>query len=379
VLLQFLPHSSFAQVDSDPLEAVYDETRSGETFVRIYPNMESALDVIEEQRELPDKTWIGRDKRSAQKDLNVLLDEVIDAFDIEDVRSFRSDISEAREKIKASRELIAEYRRERIRAPADTTLGMDGLPFFVTKKGYDDKIAAEEKKIRRYQKFITSTKKDFISTLKKLGIKVSGEEFEVLSNTVNGDEFIDLKVAFETVRSLTVQLEKLTQESGEDIETAKKYFGMYTVLLRILDRLQTKFVEDIDEKHLPKLKDFTRQAEKNISEAESAIEEGGNRLVLEQNIKSNQLTLKALDLYVSYLQSQRADVIELNSVLQSDILTADSTYNTVALANQVVTLLRTGIKNYESLMKLNAPSLLGFENKDLRREIVELTQKMRDQ
>lgn len=341
--------------------------------------MESALDVIEEQRELPDKTWIGRDKRSAQKDLNVLLDEVIDAFDIEDVRSFRSDISEAREKIKASRELIAEYRRERIRAPADTTLGMDGLPFFVTKKGYDDKIAAEEKKIRRYQKFITSTKKDFISTLKKLGIKVSGEEFEVLSNTVNGDEFIDLKVAFETVRSLTVQLEKLTQESGEDIETAKKYFGMYTVLLRILDRLQTKFVEDIDEKHLPKLKDFTRQAEKNISEAESAIEEGGNRLVLEQNIKSNQLTLKALDLYVSYLQSQRADVIELNSVLQSDILTADSTYNTVALANQVVTLLRTGIKNYESLMKLNAPSLLGFENKDLRREIVELTQKMRDQ
>ena len=83
-------------------------------------------------------------------------------------------------------------------------------------------------------------------------------------------------------------------------------------------------------------------------------------------------------MYKDYLGSQRRTVEELNAMLQRDMLTADSTYNTVSLAAEVVDLLQTGINNFELLMSLDVPMIEGFENEMLRREIVELTARMKD-
>lgn len=348
-------------------------------FTEIFPELEEGLDLVDQQNQLPESAWFGEDKESVQDDLNDLLDQVLEQLDIEDVAGYRQQIRESQAEIKSSQKKIAKYKREQVTAPKATTLGLNTLPGFVTKEGFQQKIDYEKDRISQNKSKIKVLQSQFQEYLESAGLKFAPDEFQLLLHTVNGEDFVDLKVTFETVKSLSTQLASLTRESGEDVATAKKYFGVYTVLLRILDRVQKNFVSDIDQKHIPKVEEYIDAANKNISQAEAGIEGGGDRFILKQNIESNKLTLRALNLYRSYLETQRQSVYELNELLQKDIITADSTYNTVSLAAQVVDLLRTGIGKFDILMSLDVPNMQGFENADIRKEIMELTSRMQEE
>ena len=55
---------------------------------------------------------------------------------------------------------------------------------------------------------------------------------------------------FDNAKRFAAELERLTNETGEDLEAAKKYYGVYLMLLKTVSRLQEKFVENVDNEYL---------------------------------------------------------------------------------------------------------------------------------
>ena len=92
--------------------------------------------------------------------------------------------------------------------------------------------------------------------------------------------------------------------------------------------------------------------------------------------RSNELTIHATELYVQYLHGQADEVQVRNDRLQVDLRDAENTYETVALSSEVAALLREGSRNFAALLRLDVPSLRGFENAELRAEFERLTQKL---
>lgn len=362
-----------------PLFRASAEDAFGGVFSEVYPSLEEGLELVDEQKTRPERDWwfVGRSQNDVQEDINDLLDQALRALELPEVRNYRQEIRELEKSILKSRERVAAYRRARVSAREESTLGLNQLPLLTSKKGFEEKIEAELDHMASLNRELEATQEEFLQAVRSLGVDLSSEQFETLLSTVNGEDFLDLSLVFETIKGLTTHLRELTQESNEDIETARRYYGMYTVLLRILNHVQQRFLDETKNEHLPQIKSFKKIARKNIREAKDAIQAGGEKAVLENNIQANELTLEALELYRKYLLKQAADVEERNKALQAQILTADNTYNTVKLASEVVSLLQSGIDNFNALSKLEPPALAEFKNEDLRREFLKLTELMK--
>ena len=166
------------------------------------------------------------------------------------------------------------------------------------------------------------------------------------------------------------------EESGESLEAAKRYYGSYLMLLEMMDRLQTKFVADIEDERLPELGRLGERAQELIAEARHNARTGGDPAIAAQNEKSNRLTLQASELYAAYLREQADAIRAANRKLQLDLRDAGNTYDTVVLSSQVSELLKDGERSFSALLALRIPELRGFENAELRQEFERLTNRL---
>jgi len=142
-----------------------------------------------------------------------------------------------------------------------------------TKSGYDKKIASAKEEIATATDSIAEEKGNLVSDLERIGMKLDAKSIDNLLDSITGDEFMRVSIIFDNAKKFAAELERLTNESGEDLETAKKYYGVYLMLLQTVSRLQMKFVENVDNEYYPKLDSFADKARENIADAQKAIPE----------------------------------------------------------------------------------------------------------
>lgn len=353
------------------------DARFNEVFEEGMPRLEEISERQTLHTTLPRSAWFSEDQDDNSARMNELRDELITTLGITGLNKYRAAISELRGKIKSSRERIADYNEKRVTAPEGSFMGMHDIPFRVTRTGYERRVEAQLEAIEGYKQGIVSIRNEFAVALRDVGLSISGEQLDVLLASVIGDDMIDMAVVFHNAKLITLQLEDLTQNTGEDPETARRYYGVFTVLLDVLNHMQQSFVADVDQRYLPLAQRYMSQASSNIAQAQTAIEQGrGAREILENNIISNQLTYDTAELYQQMLIEQREYVMGINEELQEDILTAENTYRTVELSSNVAALLETGVSEFEALIGLKAPELRMFENEQMRGEFEKLTDRM---
>ncbi|MGB1926708.1 MAG: hypothetical protein ACPHL6_09260, partial [Rubripirellula sp.] len=251
-------------------------------------------------------------------------------------------------------------------------------PFELSKEAIDERIEAEQKSIEQQEEKLVQLKKKFAKELSAIGVVVDEEGVESLLSSVSGDDIVSMAVVFENIKNVTAQLQNLTQQSGEALDVSKRYYGMYVVMVHVMDRIQKSFVRDVREKHVPKLKSFSKQADDNIAQARSIIElKGGDPVLLSANIESNKLTQATAVLYIDYLQRNAALIEAENRRAQKNLATAMNTYNTVKLSSDVASLMKSGRRDFDALMKLQIPPLREFSNESIRREFERMTIELR--
>ncbi len=379
--LSLLLLASFAQVGlfAQTEEMLEKERRdTSRFFEQAHDSLSEALDMFDEKGELKESKdiafydFISRSQEVQQTKIESYLDAASEALGISSISDQRLLVAELRTKISEAQKNLTIYQRKKISAPKSTY-----NPLAVTREGYEKKITATREQIVQYESEIADEKQKLVGQLQKIGLKLESDQIDILLESITGDEFIRVSIIFDNAKNFALELEELTEKTGEDLDAAKRYYGVYLMLLKTVDRLQNKFIDNVDEEYYPKLDAYAQKAMDNIEEARKAIAAGGDAIILENNIESNQITHDAVMLYKQGLAHQKHQMMNANLECRRNILTAVNTYKTASLSKDVASLLATSRRAFDAITNLTVPDLKPFENLKVKEAFVEITKDLR--
>jgi hypothetical protein len=355
----------------------FDTEEQNEQFSEIWDELTPKLDKVsvleEEGKNLPESSLIGRDKQSNQQDINEILDEAIDILEISNARQIRQEIDSLEKQIQQARERITTYHQEQVSAPVKSN-------WKTTVEDYARKIDGEKQLIENYQQEIEKKKQHFLLELNQLGLQVSRKQLDLLLTSVVGNDIIQNIIVYSNVRLVSQQLMELTKKTGEDLNISKRYYGMYTVLLKILLHMQNSFIAEINQVYLPRIAQIKNETIKLMANSRNLLDQevdDSRRNHLKANIEAQELTLKTADLYSQHLDEQRQKMRVARDKTQTDLRVALNTYDTVKVSGELVNLLRSSSKSFDDLLNIQVPDLLVFQNLQMKEEFSALTTKLR--
>ena len=248
---------------------------------------------------------------------------------------------------------------------------VDGL-LQASREDFEAELQANAATRERLQQQAAEERARFVEEMRDLGLDFDDQKAQRLLATATGDDFVQLCVVVDTMRDVVVQLQNLASKSGSG-EAAQRYYGVYIVLVKAVERLHTDFVARIDDTLLPQLNDLAQRAKKLIEEIDDVIANGGDAQLGRNNQKANRLTIRATGVYKQFLRQQAVAVRARAAALAVTLADAETTYATMEISNEVTAMIRDGLQILQALDQLQLPPLTGFENKDLRDELDRLT------
>jgi hypothetical protein len=242
----------------------------------------------------------------------------------------------------------------------------------------DRAIEENEANIARYEQELSRVRSEFASNLRRLGLDVSDEQVELLLSTVVGDNLIDLRIVFDNVKSITAQLDQLVQESGEDLQSARRYYGMYVVLLKSLDQMHLHIEHAIAERYIPQIDSIIGRAKALAAETRALHEQSPDKAeLLTANLSAQQLTIQTAGIYREHLVEQEQQIAIARQELERDIAAAWNTYETASVSGELVGLVRSSRELLDGLLDRQVPALRPFRNLGMKRELEKLTLQLR--
>ncbi|OUD12076.1 hypothetical protein [Thioflexithrix psekupsensis] len=348
-----------------------DNPEFAEVWKKITPTLSEIDKLQAEQTLLPEKSWFSRDQAQQQQSINALLDEAVEILGISETNQIRTKIHALNEAIAKANSQIAQYRQEKISAPTQSK-------WKTTVEGFDQKIQALEADIRRYQQEIDQLKTLFIQSLERIGVRLTQEQLDLLMSSVVGDDIIQSSIVYANVRQMSEQLMILTEESGENLDITRRYYAMYTVLLKVLLHMQQQFMTKVEQDYLPAIERIASDVQAVRKETEQLLRTADPQRHphLSANLNAQELTLKASGLYRQHLQEQHAKMQHAYAKTQADLAVAQNTLQTVTLSGELVNLLRTSQDAFGLLLTIEVPELLVFDNTQMKQEFALLTEKL---
>lgn len=363
---------------ADSVVNYFDSEQQNEQFSEIWNELTPMLDKLsaleEERKDLPESSLIGRDQQSNREDINELLDEAISILELSNARHIRQELDALEKQILQAKERIATYYQEQVSAPIKSN-------WKTTADDYGQKIQGEKQLIETYQQEIEQKKQQFLNGLNELGLQVNREQLDLLLTSVVGNDIIKNIIVYSNVRLVSQQLMELTRKSGEDLNISKRYYGMYTILLKILLHMQNSFIAKINQAYLPRIAQIKNETLKLMANSKNLLEQetdDNRRKHLKANLEAQELTLKTADLYQQHLNEQGQKMMVMRDKTQTDLHVALNTYDTVKVSGELVNLLRSSSKSFDDVLNIQVPDLLVFQNLQMKEEFSALTTKLKN-
>lgn len=266
---------------------------------------------------------------------------------------------------------LAECRQRRISAPERSLWRR-------TASGYEAEARSLERRIHAAEDALAEEREGFARELRELGLTLDGPALDILLTTVVGDDLVGMALAFDNVRQITDQLERLVGENQEDIESARRYYGMYSLLLRALDRLHEQLIDALDTRYVSAIEAIVERTLKLMRETRTLKRRvGEHATTLAANLEAQQLTVRAATAYRSYLVDQRRQLVGARERLAYDIAVATNTYETVKVSGELVGMMASARRLVETLRRVQVQPPRAFENLAMRREVERLTLRLR--
>ena len=345
-------------------------------FSSIAKKADKYLDLASKQENAKKDAWypqpFSTTKSSVQNDLNKLLDDVLLTLADDQALAHKKEITALANKNNELDKKIADLETQRISAPLE-------------KKSYEiwvNDVRNIEKKIKQHKDQIEANKhtiedrKEAIRTrLAKAGIPLSSEQVDSMINIVTGDDTLHAMAVQKNVRVVLMKLEGLLSK-GENIHIARKYYSIFLMATKAYSRELTLFIERIDTKYQPKLSAIRAENNKLMSETKKLAKKDNGKGYL-NNLRAQEITEKAAQLYATHLALQRKHLEERHKEVSRILMLAENTYKTVTISHALYEVMSEGLNSYNSLMELPLIDPIPFENTDLERKFQELTQKLR--
>ena len=327
-------------------------------------HLDNALKINTEIDKAPDSRFFGTDKKSLTQDQIDVFEIIEDLLSSPEIDKNRKNIHALKERINDEKNTISDYLEKRI--VADN----------IEREKYDKKIGESRATIDELTRRINNEKDILKKRFNASGLFLNNAQVDVLLSRVDADDIIKMSLVYDVLEDITAQLMGLTKESNENINQARKYYGMHIVLLKLVINMQNSYIKKLDEEYLPKI-EMIRKETRRISEESKrllASETQANRKdLLHKNIKAQQLTLKVAKLYAQQLNQQKAKVIKAKKLIENDYRVAKNTYDTVKISADLIQLMKTNQASFSALMNIQIPDIVPFENLAMQRKFEELS------
>ncbi len=341
-------------------------------WVDVIGKLEKGLLINQEMEKAPNSAFFTEDKISLQKEFDGILDDIVDLLLDDKLLNYRESIRESREKIALNEKEILSCREKKIVAPNDSHVK-------TTKAQYKQKIIDAKEIIAQEKEAIVQNKMAMSGNFKELGIDLSPEQIDVLLARVDGDDIIQMTLVMDVLKQITAQLLGIMQESNEELNQAKKYYGMHMVLLELVVYIQDKLIGKISHDYLPKIDEIIVHTKKMLVKTNQRISDEENlqrRNIYYQNYQSQQLTFKTAILYRQNLRNELNQVREAKAVSQKNLELSKNTYETVTLSSDLFKIIASSQEMMKEVMKLQIPTIIPFENIQMRDKYQELTDRL---
>ena len=356
-----------------------EEPTSGELWTKASPSLEKALDIYDrkESVDTPESSWIpGRTTKSrCQQDLDSILDTVLAVLGTCGAAGYRQRIRDLQADNAASQSRIARYRERALSAPAEQSQNFAEGLVVQSKEALRDSIADETDRISERNTQIERLTIGFREHLKRIGISVPAETADSFLLPVE-DDIVSMAAVISNIGGMTEQLQQLVDASKEAPAETKRYYGIYVLLVFAVDRIQTHFLSEIDERFLPKIGGYEREAVQHIADAQAQISSGGPPEQLAANIAANQRNIEACRVMTDILKSHRRSVVDENRKVQALEAAAVNSYRTVRLSFNVGELIGYCEAAFRALRELRLPQLRPFQNVRLNEELQRLAERV---
>ncbi len=347
-------------------------------------SLKSAVEKFDELENVPEKAWLRTDKRKVAEDINEILDKTIAILDVPGLVKLRQDYRKIEDAIIIEQDRISKLRENRLLAPEGESSFTRFIPtqrarqWTATTTGdFDTLIESRQENLQKFQSEMRSIETQMSESLSKIGIDLNSEQVEFWLSSVIGDDVLSMSIVFSNAKEVTNLLSKLTKESGENINYAKRYYGMLVMLHQMVINMQERFILKVDNEIIPKLSAFSKEADNNIKEAMSLIKSGSSRASLESNISANELTKQTIEFYQRIVKDHRKKVADALKISTQEMRVAINTYNTVRLSSDVMALIREGLDTFDAILSLQIPAADEFENNEIREEFRKLSERMK--
>ena len=344
------------------------------------PQLEAALEKYGylDSKSLPEKAWFGASKAKYQQELDTIIDAVIHILEMSGAAGCREEVRVIQREITETLREVAAYREQLVSAPSKASLSSISSIWTEDREGLEESIRDAQLDIEGARDRLAKLKETFRNQLRTIGIEVADEEIDYLLMPVTKDDIVSMAAIVTNIASITAQLERLTEDSKELRSHTKRYYGMYLLLVYAIDRVQMRFIQEIEHVHLPKLQAFEQGARQNLSEAKNQIASGGPKDQLRANIDAGNTTIEACRCFANTLREQRDAINRENEQTKRMLAAAVNTYKTVLLSLNVAELMSDCQKAFQALRGLKLPRLRTFQNLQLKGELQRLTERMLD-
>ena len=172
--------------------------------------------------------------------------------------------------------------------------------------------------------------------------------------------------------------------NSEDLATAKRYFGMYLVMIDVQAEGFRQYLEKSEDGVWRKgINEILSAAEAAVKSDTANAAQGRftdrEREIFRKNAEMNKKTIEAATAYLDLLKQYegiiRTKLREAERVRE----VALSSWNTVSLASDLKEIVKTNHDAFEALLSLELPPLLLFDDSALQAEFDAITRKLRKQ
>lgn len=349
-----------------------EQERLSQIWSNVFDDLEDGASYIVKLDSAPDSAWFGDDKKDIQKDINKILDDMIDAITGDDLLLYKEKIVTLNKQIANNKSDIGEYREARITAALDST-------FQTTKANYDEKIKDKKIENQNYKNDIKDVKNGLKKNFSDIGVLLSSDQIDVLLTRVDGDDIIEMSLVMDVLKHITNQIMQLMKESNEELARAKKYYGMHLITLELVVYIQQKYIDKVNRVFIPKIDSIIVSAEemaRKTANLRDDEEDTLRRRMYSKNLEAHTFALKVSSEYKGDLIKAKNRMIKAQNKSKANLTLSRNTYQTVNLNAELYDLIVESQNMFSEVSIMQMPDIVPFENIQMQKKYRDLTASM---
>lgn len=219
-----------------------------------------------------------------------------------------------------------------------------------------------------------------MENLRGMGLNIPGDAADRCLFPVNVETLIDNAIVAKDIAEVVEQLGRFM--ASEDLETAKRYFGMYLVMIEVQAESYRMYLEKSENGEWRQgITSIRKNAEAAALSDEAMSKQArfkdNEREIFRKNAATNRKTVEAADAYLDMLRQHetviRGKLAEAERIRE----VAQSSWTTVNLASDLLAIVKTSNEAFQALLSLELPPLMLFDDTALQAEFDAITRKLR--